>query len=116
MPGTDLREGVHTLPVLYALQDSGPQADRLRELLAGPVDDDAALTEALDLLRRSPAWPRPRTPWPATRLRPVRSWPSCPMSRPPSAGHAGRVHRQPARLIPEPGGLHGAFNQQERSS
>ncbi|MDA3639491.1 nonaprenyl/(2E,6E)-farnesyl/geranylgeranyl diphosphat synthase [Mycobacterium xenopi] len=54
VPGTDLREGVHTLPVLYALQDSGPQADRLRELLAGPVDDDAALTEALDLLRRSP--------------------------------------------------------------
>ncbi|EUA52364.1 polyprenyl synthetase family protein [Mycobacterium xenopi 4042] len=35
VPGTDLREGVHTLPVLYALQDSGPQADRLRELLPG---------------------------------------------------------------------------------
>ncbi len=41
LPGTDLREGVHTLPVLYALQDSGPDADRLRELLVGPIDDDA---------------------------------------------------------------------------
>ena len=53
LPGTDLREGVHTLPVLYALHDSGPDADRLRELLAGPIDDDAALTEALTLLRAS---------------------------------------------------------------
>src|SRR6202034_2373481 len=33
LPGTDLREGVHTLPVLYALHDTGPDADRLRELL-----------------------------------------------------------------------------------
>jgi heptaprenyl diphosphate synthase len=52
LPGTDLREGVHTLPVLYALQDSGPQAERLRELLAGPVDD-ARVAEALSLLRGS---------------------------------------------------------------
>ncbi len=54
VPGTDLREGVHTLPVLYALQDSGPEADRLRELLGGPVHDDAVLGEALRLLRASP--------------------------------------------------------------
>jgi geranylgeranyl pyrophosphate synthase len=53
LPGTDLREGVHTLPVLYALRDSGPEADRLRELLAGPIDDDARLVEALQLLRAS---------------------------------------------------------------
>lgn len=53
LPGTDLREGVHTLPVLYALADSGPDADRLRELLVGPVDDDAAVAEALTLLRAS---------------------------------------------------------------
>jgi heptaprenyl diphosphate synthase len=53
LPGTDLREGVHTLPVLYALHDSGPDADRLRELLVRPVDDDAALAEALALLRAS---------------------------------------------------------------
>jgi heptaprenyl diphosphate synthase len=53
LPGTDLREGVHTLPVLYALRDGGPGADRLRELLVGPIEDDAALTEALALLRGS---------------------------------------------------------------
>ena len=53
VPGTDLREGVHTLPVLYALRETGPDADRLRQLLAGPVEDDAELAEALSLLRRS---------------------------------------------------------------
>src|SRR5205823_3358806 len=42
-PGTDLREGVPTLPVLYALaaQETDPSTIRLRELLgAGPVTDD----------------------------------------------------------------------------
>ncbi|WP_308115228.1 MULTISPECIES: polyprenyl synthetase family protein [unclassified Rhodococcus (in: high G+C Gram-positive bacteria)] len=53
-PGTDLREGVHTLPVLYALREEGPDGDRLRELLDGPVTDDDAVTEALALLDRSP--------------------------------------------------------------
>ncbi|MBO0866190.1 MAG: polyprenyl synthetase family protein, partial [Mycobacterium sp.] len=53
LPGTDLREGVHTLPVLYALREPGPDAERLRELLAGPVDD-AMVAEALSLLRASP--------------------------------------------------------------
>jgi len=53
LPGTDLREGVHTLPVLYALAETGPDAERLRALLAGPVTDDAVLAEALGLLRAS---------------------------------------------------------------
>ena len=53
LPGTDLREGVHTLPVLYALRDTGPDADRLRQLLAGPVENDDDLAEALRLLRAS---------------------------------------------------------------
>ena len=53
LPGTDLREGVHTLPVLYALAQSGTDAERLRRLLVGPIDDDAVLAEALSLLRRS---------------------------------------------------------------
>jgi len=44
---------VHTLPVLYALRGTGPDADRLRELLAGPVENDEDLAEALQLLRRS---------------------------------------------------------------
>jgi heptaprenyl diphosphate synthase len=54
LPGTDVREGVHTLPMLYALQETGPDSDRLRELLSGPVTDDAEVLEALTLLRASP--------------------------------------------------------------
>jgi heptaprenyl diphosphate synthase len=54
LPGTDVREGVHTLPMLFALRESGPEADRLRELLSGPIDDDEAVAEALTLLRASP--------------------------------------------------------------
>ncbi len=53
LPGTDLREGVHTLPVLYALQETGADAERLRVLLAGPLTEDAAVEEALGLLRAS---------------------------------------------------------------
>ena len=59
-PGTDLREGVHTLPMLYALQGSGPDADRLRVLLTGPITDDAEVDEALALLRSGPGVARAR--------------------------------------------------------
>ncbi|AHH21724.1 putative polyprenyl diphosphate synthase [Nocardia nova SH22a] len=52
-PGTDLREGVHTLPVLYALRDEGAEGDRLRTLLAHPLQSDEEVAEALDLLSRS---------------------------------------------------------------
>jgi heptaprenyl diphosphate synthase len=54
-PGTDLREGVATLPVLYALRSPSPDAARLRELVSHPIVDDAELAEALALLRASPA-------------------------------------------------------------
>ncbi|MGH4014065.1 MAG: polyprenyl synthetase family protein [Pseudonocardiaceae bacterium] len=54
MPGTDLREGVRTLPMLYALAEPGPGVTRLGELLAAPLTDDALVTEALALLRGSP--------------------------------------------------------------
>lgn len=53
-PGTDLREGVQTLPMLYALQAGGPEADRLRTLLSRPIEDDAEVDEALALLRSGP--------------------------------------------------------------
>ncbi|OLF15312.1 polyprenyl synthetase family protein [Actinophytocola xanthii] len=56
-PGTDLREGVRTLPMLYALSSlhgPGEPDPRLRELLAGPLPDDEAVEEALTLLRKSP--------------------------------------------------------------
>ncbi|MGA5304299.1 polyprenyl synthetase family protein [Nucisporomicrobium flavum] len=62
-PGTDLREGVPTLPVLYALagDDTDASAVRLRELLAsGPLVDDALHAEALGLLRESAAMKRAR--------------------------------------------------------
>jgi heptaprenyl diphosphate synthase len=62
-PGTDLREGVPTLPVLYALagDDTDASAVRLRELLAaGPITDDALHAEALGLLRESAAMKRAR--------------------------------------------------------
>jgi len=54
-PGTDLREGVQTLPVLYALRSDHPAEARLRELISRPLPDDAEHAEALALLRRSSA-------------------------------------------------------------
>jgi heptaprenyl diphosphate synthase len=54
-PGTDLREGVRTLPMLLALRSTDVDGTRLRELLAGPLVDDDLHTEALTLLRGSPA-------------------------------------------------------------
>ncbi|MBX6387491.1 MAG: polyprenyl synthetase family protein [Frankia sp.] len=53
-PGTDLRAGVLTLPVLYALRGDDPGADRLRELLAGGFHSDGEVEEALMLLRAHP--------------------------------------------------------------
>ena len=77
-PGTDLRQGVRTLPVLYALRSTGQAAvgqagvgqaavdqagaagsdadRRLHELLAeADLTDDALLAETLSLLRAHPA-------------------------------------------------------------
>jgi heptaprenyl diphosphate synthase len=54
-PGTDLREGIATLPVLYALRSSDPADARLRQLVASPVVDDDEHAEALELLRNSDA-------------------------------------------------------------
>ncbi len=54
-PGTDLREGVPTLPVLYARRSVEPADAPLLALLEGPLTDDGAHAEALALLRRHPA-------------------------------------------------------------
>lgn len=54
-PGTDLREGVPTLPVLIALRSTDPADERLHSLLAKPLTDDAEHAEALALLRVHPA-------------------------------------------------------------
>ena len=54
-PGTDLREGVPTLPVLIARRSTEPSDVRLLELLDSDLTDDAAHAEALTLLRAHPA-------------------------------------------------------------
>jgi heptaprenyl diphosphate synthase len=59
-PGTDLREGIQTLPMLYALEESDAVATRLKALLAQPLTDDAEVDEALELLRTGPGLVRAR--------------------------------------------------------
>jgi heptaprenyl diphosphate synthase len=54
-PGTDLREGVATLPVLLMRRDAGPADARLLTLLDGDLADDREHAEALRLLRAHPA-------------------------------------------------------------
>ena len=56
-PGTDLREGVRSLPVLHVLTGPpGQDGDRLRELLSGDgLTDESLHAEALALLRAHPA-------------------------------------------------------------
>ncbi len=61
-PGTDLREGISTLPVLHVrrwYQQSGGSASaedrRLVELLDSDLTDDVRHAEALELMRRHPA-------------------------------------------------------------
>ena len=54
-PGTDLREGVPTLPTLFAQRSTDPaDADLLRHL-SGPIGDDAVVEDVLAQLRRHPA-------------------------------------------------------------
>jgi heptaprenyl diphosphate synthase len=60
-PGTDLREGVPTLPVLMARASGDPADARLLELLDGDLSDDDRHAEALDLLRKHPALEEART-------------------------------------------------------
>lgn len=60
-PGTDLREGVFTLPVLYALEEDSEVGEQLRQELTGPVTSDEQLEKVLDLLRRSTGADKTRT-------------------------------------------------------
>ena len=53
--GTDLREGVPTLPVLIARTSSDPRDARLLELLDSDLSDDSRHAEALALLREHDA-------------------------------------------------------------
>jgi heptaprenyl diphosphate synthase len=60
-PGTDLREGIATLPVLYALRSEDPATERLRRLVGRPLVDELEHAEALTLLRDSAALNQART-------------------------------------------------------
>jgi heptaprenyl diphosphate synthase len=53
-PGTDLRQGVRTLPVLYLLREGGPDAEVVGRVLEGETGN-GAVVEALEVLRRSEA-------------------------------------------------------------
>ncbi|MGE9807434.1 polyprenyl synthetase family protein [Janibacter sp. G1551] len=59
-PGTDLREGKRTLPVLHALASRDPADARLQELLVSDLSADDDLAEALTLLRAHPAMDKAR--------------------------------------------------------
>lgn len=54
-PGTDLREGVPTLPTLLVRAAARPEDARLLELMDTDLSDEAALAEAVRLLRANPA-------------------------------------------------------------
>ena len=54
-PGTDLREGVPTLPTLLARRSSDPADAELLGLLSGPIADDADVARTVELLRAHPA-------------------------------------------------------------
>lgn len=54
-PGTDLREGVPTLPTLLALRSTDPADARLQELIRSDLSDDVDLAETISLLRAHPA-------------------------------------------------------------
>jgi heptaprenyl diphosphate synthase len=52
-PGSDLREGIYTLPVLYTLRSTNADAVRLRAILAARQLTEERLFEALSILRRN---------------------------------------------------------------
>ena len=59
-PGTDLREGVATLPALLLSRTTDAGSARLRTLLSGPIEDDDEVAEALRLLRAHPVMAQSR--------------------------------------------------------
>lgn len=56
-PGTDLRAGVPTLPILYLREDArkDPESAALVEIIDGGLDDDATLNQVLEKLRNHDA-------------------------------------------------------------
>ena len=81
-PGTDLREGVLTLPMLHALRSAGPDDTRLVELLSrGELTDPGLHAEALGLLREHQAMKLARADtrrWAATAREQILALPDVP--------------------------------------
>ena len=104
-PGTDLREGVPTLPVLYALAVRPMPTRRRcgcgRSWPTGPVTDDALHAEALGLLRESAALKQARETVRSYAERARTSLAILPdHAGPPCLGVALRLHRRTHRLSP----------------
>ena len=81
-PGTDLREGVHTLPMLYAMQGDGRRR-RPAAGAAGPPDQRRRRGRrgAGRCCATAPAWSGPATCWPSTppsARAELATLPSCP--------------------------------------
>lgn len=53
LTGSDLREGVYTLPVIYALSGGEPRSGRLRALLGHAPTSDREMDEIVDILHAS---------------------------------------------------------------
>ena len=49
-PGTDLQEGVYTLPILYTLRSKGPEGEKLRAILACRDSTREIRAEALEIV------------------------------------------------------------------
>jgi len=83
-PGTDLREGVTTLPVLHARRSTDPLDARLLELLDADLSDDARHRETLTLLRAHSAIKATRADverWVADARETLRPLPDVPAKR-----------------------------------
>ncbi|OOK65620.1 polyprenyl synthetase family protein [Mycobacterium kansasii] len=113
VPGTDLREGVRTLPMLYALRDTGPTARGCVRCWPDPSTTTTRCSRRWRCCARRRGWPRPKTCWRNTPRRRATSWTCCPMlpaggrwrrwSTTPSAGTASGVCR-PSRNFKDPSG------------
>ena len=51
--GTDLREGVFTLPVLFAMKEDSAAGDELRSILTGPLTSDSEVDRVLELIEQT---------------------------------------------------------------
>ena len=79
LPGTDMREGVHTLPMLYALRETGPEGATAARAAGRARARRREVAEALTLLRASPGMAKAKEVAGAVcRAGACMSWPCCP--------------------------------------